>query len=122
MKKNKLLILCAILMAGSLCLTACGGNENNGTEAPYEDETNKDVNDINNGMNNGGMNNNGAGTENNGTGNGGMNSNGTQNGNPSGSDLEDAGRNLMDSIKDTGDAIRDGVDNLGNGNNNRTNP
>ena len=105
MKKNKLLILCAILMVGSLCLTACGGNENNGTEAPYEDETNKDVNDTNNGMNNGGMNN-----------------NGTQNGNPSSSDLEDAGRNLMDSIKDTGDAIRDGVDNLGNGNNNRTNP
>ena len=93
MKKNKLLILCALFVAGTLTLTACGGNNgNNGSEAPYQDETNDKVN--------GGTNN---------------------NGNSAGSDLEDAGKNLMDSIKDTGDAIRDGVNNLGNGNN-RTNP
>ena len=100
MKKSKLLFLCALLISGALSLTACGGNRNNGSEAPYEDETNKDVNDTRNNM-----------------------YNNTQNETPS-SDLQDAGRNLMDSIKDTGDAIRDGVDNLGNkaNTNNRTNP
>ena len=65
------------------------------------DETQKKVNEDNMYNNNDGNNN-------------------DMNGTP-GSDLEDAGRNLMDSIKETGDAIRDGVDNLGNGNN-RTNP
>lgn len=46
MKKSKLLFLCTLLVAGTLCFTACGGNNgNNGSEAPYEDETNKDVND-----------------------------------------------------------------------------
>ena len=110
MKKTKILMLCTILLMGALSFTACGGNQNNGTEAPYEDETNKKVNDNNMYNNNNGTNNNG--TDNNGT-------NGS-----AGSDLQDAGRNLMDSIKDTGDAIRDGVDNLGNGtnNNNKTNP
>lgn len=106
MKKSKLLILCTMLVAGTVFLTACGmGNNSNGnnrTEAPYEDETNKDVNDMNNGVNNGTM---------------------SEDLNRTGNDLKDAGRNLMDSIKDTGDAIRDGVNNLGNGNNgNRTNP
>jgi len=104
MMKSKLLILCALLVAGSVSLTACGNSRDNGTEAPYEDETNKDVNEGRNGMD---------GNSNN------MyddNSNGTP-----GGDLEDAGRNLMDSIKDTGDAIRDGVDNLGDGNNNNNN-
>ena len=96
MKKNKFLMLCALFVAGTLALTACGGMGNGGTEAPYQDETNKKTNDM---YNNGGA----------------------------GSDLQDAGRNLMDSIKDTGDAIRDGVNNLGNGsqnnnNNNGTNP
>ncbi len=115
MKKNKLLILCALLLVGTVSLTACGDNRNNGTEAPYEDETNKDVNDnnmyndTNNGTNNGTDNDMDVTPDN-------TNNNGT-----TGSDLEDAGRNLMDSIKDTGDAIRDGVDNLGN-NNNKTNP
>ena len=98
MMKNKLLILCALFVAGTLSLTACGGNNgNNGSEAPYQDETNDKVNG---GSNNSGTNNNG----------------GTMNNGGTGSDLEDAGRNLMDSIKDTGDAIRDGVNNLGNGN------
>ena len=96
MKKSKFLILCALFVAGTLTLTACGGTGNNGSEAPYQDETNQKVNDS---YNNGGA----------------------------GSELQDAGRNLMDSIKDTGDAIRDGVNNLGNGslnnnNNNGTNP
>ena len=45
MKNKKLLILCALLVAGSLSVTACGNSRNNGTEAPYEDETNKDVNE-----------------------------------------------------------------------------
>jgi predicted small secreted protein len=98
MKKNKLLLLCVLLLTGSICLTACGGNRNNGTEAPYEDETDNKVNDSQNGANNrGGMDN----------------------------DLKDAGRNLMDSIRDTGDALREGVNKLGNGNrnnNNETNP
>ena len=110
MKKSKLMILCSILLAGVLCFTACGNTQNEGTEAPYEDETNKDVNDTDNGsMNNSGdMNNNGMnGSDNGATG-------------TPGSDLEDAGRNLMDSIRDTGDAIRDGVNNLGD--TNRTNP
>lgn len=48
MKKSKILILCTILMMGALCTTACGMNQNNGTEAPYEDETNKNANDNNN--------------------------------------------------------------------------
>lgn len=105
MKQNKFLVLCAILVAGTVCLTACGNNRNNNTEAPYEDETNKDVNGTNNSEN----------TLNNGSVSGDLNN--------AGNNLEDAGRNLMDSIKDTGDAIIDGVDNLGNGNrNNRTNP
>ena len=105
MKKNRFLILCALLLAGTLSITACGMNKNDmngnkGTEAPYEDETNNKVNGTNNGMNN---------DANNGT---------------VGGDLKDAGRNLMDSIKDTGDAVRDGINNLGdnNRNNNRTNP
>ena len=105
MKKNKLLMLCTLLIAGTLALTACGNNGNNGTDAPYEDDTNNKVNDTNNGTNNG---------TNGGTNNGTM-----------GGDLKDAGRNLMDSIEDTGDAIRDGIDNLGDNNrnnSNRTNP
>ena len=100
MKKNKLLMFCALFMVGTFALTACGGmNNNGGTEAPYQDETNQKVNDNN------------------------MYNNNYDNGNV-GDDLKDAGRNLMDSIKDTGDAIRDGVNNLGNGttNNNKTNP
>ena len=104
MKKSKFLILCALFVAGTLTLTACGGTGNNGSEAPYQDETNQKVNDMYNNGNGNGMNNGGAGSE-----------------------LQDAGRNLIDSIKDTGDAIRDGVNNLGNGsqnnnNNNGTNP
>lgn len=98
MKKNKLMLLCTLLIAGTVCLTACGNSGNNGSEAPYEDETDKNVNDTNKG--------NGATSTEDGT---------------MGGDLKDAGRNLMDSIKDTGDAIRDGVNNLGN-DNNRTNP
>lgn len=120
MKKNKLLILCAILVAGTVSLTACGGNNDNGTEAPYEDETNKDVNDTN-GSQNGTNNGNDANGTDNGTNNDMDVTPGDSTNGGAGSDLEDAGRNLMDSIKDTGDAIRDGVDNLGNGNN-RTNP
>ena len=112
-------MLCALLLVGTLCFTACGNKQNGGTEAPYEDETNKDVNDTNNSkMNNGNNMYNDNGMNNNGMNNNGMNNNGS-NGTPGG-DLEDAGRNLMDSIKDTGDAIRDGVNNMGN--NNRTNP
>ena len=84
MKKNKLLLLCALLIAGTVSLTACGNGGNNGSEAPYDDETDNKVNDTNN--------------------------NGT-NGGSMGGDLEDAGRILMDSINDTGNAIRDGIDN-----------
>ena len=95
MKKNKLLMLCTFLIAGALTMAACGNmNNNNGTDAPYEDETNSKVNDTNNGTKNGTV----------------------------GGDLEDAGRNLMDSIKDTGNAVRDGINNLGDNNRNNTNP
>ena len=49
MKKLTRLILCAVLAAGMLCVTACGNKGNmNGTEAPYEDQTNRKVNDMNN--------------------------------------------------------------------------
>ena len=49
MKKTKLLILCAVLLMGSVFVTACGrsNNMNNGTEAPYQDETQNNVNDTN---------------------------------------------------------------------------
>ena len=96
MKKNKLLILCAILVAGTVSLTACGGNNGNGTEAPYEDETNKDVNDTNgsqNGTNNGqnGTNNgNGANGTDNGTNNDMDVTPGDSTNGGAGSDLEDA--------------------------------
>lgn len=106
MMKKRILLLCTLFMLGTVSLAACGGTGNNGSEAPYQDETENKVNNGGNGTNNGNGMNNGNGTNNNG---------GTNNGG-AGSDLEDAGRNLMDSIKDTGDAIRDGVDNLGNGN------
>lgn len=86
MKKSNRLMLCAVLAAGTLFATACGNNgDMNGTEAPYENQTNRKVND--------------------------MNRNDTNN---AGDSLRDAGRNLMDSVEDTGDAIRDGIDNLGN--------
>ena len=97
MKKKMIFMFCTMILVGGLWFTGCGSNGgNNGSEAPYQDETQKKVyeNDM---YNNNDMN------------------------ETPGNDLKDAGRNLMDSIKDTGDAIRDGVDNLGNGAN-RTNP
>lgn len=115
MKKSKYLILCAMLVAMTVFTVGCGnnGNENqrniNGTDAPYEDETNYKVNDGQNGTNQNGTNNNGA-VE------GDLDR--------SGDSLRDAGRNLMDSVEETGDALRDGIDNLGNdmnGTNNNTN-
>ena len=105
MKKSKYLILCAMLVAMTVFTVGCGnnGNENqrnmNGTDAPYEDETNNKVNDGQNGTNQNGTNNNGA-VE------GDLER--------SGDSLRDAGRNLMDSVEETGDALRDGIDNLGN--------
>ena len=98
MKKSKYLMLCAVLSAMTLFVAGCGNNGNNGnmsgTEAPYEDETNRKVNEGQNGTNNGG----------------------TVEGDleRSGDSLKDAGRNLMDSVEETGDALRDGIDNLGN--------
>lgn len=45
MKKSKILILCTLLTMSTAFATACGDNgNNNGTEAPYQDETNNDVN------------------------------------------------------------------------------
>lgn len=112
MKKSKLLILCAVLLMGTMFVTACGSNRNNGdTQAPYEDETNNDVNGTNNGTNDttNGMNNdmdsNVEDTSNSGA------VNDLQRG---GNNLKDAGRNLVDSIQDAGSAIMDGVDNMGN--------
>lgn len=96
MKKKMIFMLCTMMLVGSMWFTGCGNNGNDGSEAPYQDETQKKVNENN------------------------MYNNNDMNDTP-GSDLKDAGRNLMDSIKDTGDAIRDGVDNLGNGTN-RNNP
>lgn len=49
MKKCKYLMLCTVLAAGTLFMTGCGNNgDMNGTEAPYEDQTNRKVNDANN--------------------------------------------------------------------------
>ena len=95
MKKSKYLILCAMLIAMTVFAVGCGRNGSlNGTEAPYEDETNRKVNENRNGTNN----------------------NGTVEGDleRSGDSLKDAGRNLMDSVEETGDALRDGIDNFGN--------
>lgn len=98
MKKRKYLILCAMLVTMTVFAVGCGnngaGNNGNGTEAPYEDETNRKVNEGQNDTNNGG----------------------TVEGDleRSGDSLKDAGRNLMDSVEETGDALRDGIDNLGN--------
>lgn len=121
MKKSKYLILCAMLAAVTLFAVGCGSNgDMNGTEAPYEDESNRKVNENRNDTNNNdGMNNNG--TNNNGTNNGGTVEGDLER---SGDSLKDAGRNLMDSVEETGDALRDGIDNLGNdinGTNNRNN-
>lgn len=108
MMRSKLLILCTVLTVGLAFATGCGrdGN-NNDTEAPYEDETN---NDVNGGTNGGGMNNgaNMGDTSNSGAVNDLENS---------GNNLQDAGRNLVDSIEDAGSAIMDGVDNMGNNGN-----
>ena len=101
MKKRMMFMLCTMMLAGSMWFTGCGNNGMGGSEAPYQDETQKKVNENNMYDNN-------------------MYNNNDMNDTP-GNDLKDAGRNLMDSIKDTGDAIRDGVDNLGNGTN-RNNP
>ena len=49
MKKNYMLMLCTILMAGSLCFTACGSmrnNTKNSTEAPYHNEVGNDLKDA----------------------------------------------------------------------------
>ena len=106
MKKSRLLILCVLFTMSTVFATACGNDgNNNGSEAPYQDETNNDVN--------GGTDMNGTNSMNNGTGTG------TQNG---GSNLQDAGRNLMDSVEDAGGAIMDGVrDMTGTNGNNTTN-
>ena len=96
MKKSKLLILCAVLTASVLMATGCGNNGNDGTQAPYEDETQNGVNSRN-----------------------GMNSGAVQDNNSAGSDLQDAGRNLMDSVEDAGNSIRDGVNNIINDGTNR---
>lgn len=89
MKRWKVLILSTVLMTVLSGIAACGGNNNaNDTEAPYEDETNKDVNENpdNNSVNDDLQ--------------------------DSGGKLKNAGDNLMDSVKDAGDAIRDGVDDV----------
>ena len=103
MRKSKYLILCAVLAAMTLFAVGCGTNgDMNGTEAPYEDESSRKVNESQNGVKNNGTN----GTSNNGSVDGDLER--------SGDSLKDAGRNLMDSVQETGDALRDGIDNLGN--------
>ena len=118
MKRWKVFMLSTVLITVLLGMVACGGNTNpNTTEAPYEDETDKNVNDT--GIN------------------GNTDTNGTQNRTQtpvdptrntvpddmrdSGGNLKKAGENLMDSVKDAGDAIRDGVDDVTEPNQNRTN-
>jgi len=105
MRRSKLFALCTVLTVGLVFATGCSRDgSNNDTQAPYEDETNKDVNDMDAGQNGTGMN---GGTVDD-----------TQR---SGNNLQDAGRNLVDSIEDAGSAIMDGVDNMGNGTNNTNN-
>lgn len=92
MKNKKLLTLCALLVAGSVGLTACGnGRDNGGTEAPYEDETNKNVNETRNGTMGGDL-------------------------KDAGDNLMDSIRDTGDAIRDGVDNLGDGVDN------NRANP
>lgn len=99
MMKNKILILCTVLTLG-LVFTGCGRNgNNNDTQAPYEDETN---NDVNNGNDGGVLDN----TD--------TNNSAAEDLKKSGGNLKDAGRNLVDSIQNAGSAIMDGVDNIGN--------
>ena len=122
MMRSKFLILCTLLTLGLLFATGCGrSGNNNDTQAPYQDETNNDVNngtnsgilnddmDTNNGMENG------ANMQDN------ANSGAVNDVERSGGNLKDAGRNLVDSIQDAGSAIMDGVDNMGNGSNNTNN-
>ena len=129
MKKSRLLFLCAVLTAAALFAVGCGNNgDMNGTEAPYEDETNRKVNESQNGTTNNGSTNNGS--TNNGSSNNGMSDNGTSDSHTdnngavegdlqrSGDSLRDAGRNLLDSVEETGDALRNGIDNFGNDMNN----
>lgn len=110
MKRFKVLMLSTVLATVLLGVSACGmgdGKDNTGnTEAPYEDETNKDVNE---GTNNNGTDSNMNNTQNNGNTNKNSTGNGTSG---AGRELKNAGRNLVDSVKDAGDAIIDGVDNV----------
>jgi len=116
MMRSKFLILCTVLTLGLLFATGCGrSGNNNDTQAPYQDETN---NDVNNGTNSGILNDDM--DTNNGMENG-ANSGAVNDVERSGGNLKDAGRNLVDSIQDAGSAIMDGVDNMGNGSNNTNN-
>ena len=95
MMKRKSFILCALLVAATMSFTACGnGNadNNNGTEAPYEDNTNKDVNESRNGTMGGDL-------------------------EDAGDNLMDSIRDTGDAIRDGVDNLGNGTDN-----NNRTNP
>lgn len=115
MMRSKFLILCTVLTLGLVFATGCGrSGDNNDTQAPYQDETN---NDVNNGNENGILNNDM--DTNNGMDNGAnmpdtSNSGAVNDIERSGGNLKDAGRNLVDSIQDAGNAIMDGVDDMGN--------
>ena len=82
MKKIRTFTLCTILAMTALFAVACGNNADNNSRQAPYEDE----------INNGGVNE-------------------GQNGS-AGSDLRDAGENLMDSIRDTGDAIRNGVDDI----------
>lgn len=127
MMKRKLLILCTILTMGMTFATACGTKGNtNDTQAPYEDETVHDGNDVNGTGMDGTLNNDmdsdtmNGDTIHNGAVNDGAATDGTTNHGAvndlerSGNNLKNAGKNLVDSIEDAGSAIIDGVDHIGN--------
>lgn len=140
MKRFKLLFLSAVMITGCLTFTACGMGGNDNSEAPYEDETNKDVNNGNNntigddikdgvdnvgdviedgvnGIENGienGIDDMQNDTENKDTHNNNTENNTENNGATGTSSLKDAGKNLMDSIQKAGIAIKDGIDELTN--------
>ena len=45
MKKKMIFMLCTMMLVGSMWFTGCGNNGNDGSEAPYQDETQKKVNE-----------------------------------------------------------------------------
>lgn len=88
MKRIRIFTLCTVLTVGALFATACGSNNGNNNDTQAPYEDEVKTRGV------------------------------IDDTNGAGSDLENAGKNLMDSIEDTGDAIRNGVKDMTDTNNN----